>query len=335
MLIRHMARIITIGSATKDIFFPTEDGLILETPEDVVAQRKIAFELGAKYDIEKRYETLGGCSVNVAVGLARLGLETACYAPIGDDMVGTWIVENLAKENVEVQKLKKIAGAASDLSAIVVEVKSGERTIFSNHDASRKLKLEEEFIETDQWIFAGDLSGDWKGNMEVILKKAQAQKMKIAFNPRQQMLHDDVQEVARMIGMCDLLFVNKDEAIEIVQGVGKDGQDINDEKYLLQVLNELGCKISILTDGVRGAWSFDGEKILHVEVILQKALDVTGSGDAFASGFLGAILKEKTVEEALKWGIANSSSSVTKYGGQAGLLSENEIIALAEKVVID
>ncbi len=81
-------KIICIGSSSKDIFFPTDEGVILETPEDLTSQRKIAFELGAKFRAEDRYEALGGCAANVAAGLARIGFETEYYTKIGDDDLG-------------------------------------------------------------------------------------------------------------------------------------------------------------------------------------------------------------------------------------------------------
>ena len=76
---------------------------------------------------------------------------------------------------------------------------------------------------------------------------------------------------------------------------------------------------------MRGAWGFDGEQILHVDALVKEAVDTTGSGDAFASGFLAAHLKGKDLGESLKWGIINSSNSVTEYGGQKGLLTQEEI----------
>ena len=55
-----MSTIICIGSAAKDIFFPTGEGILLHTPEDVEAQEKVAFEVGAKYQVDDRFESLGG-----------------------------------------------------------------------------------------------------------------------------------------------------------------------------------------------------------------------------------------------------------------------------------
>ncbi|EKE15727.1 MAG: hypothetical protein ACD_11C00108G0021 [uncultured bacterium] len=326
--------VVCIGSATKDIFFPTGDGIILETPDDLTSQRKIAFELGAKYHIDERFETLGGCSVNVAAGLSRLGVNVSCYAPIGDDEEGNWILQRISQNNINTSSVNKIPETVSDLSAIIVDSKSGERTIFSNHGASQKFVVEKEKIKNFRWVFVGDLSGDWKSNIDVIFQKAWEVGMKIAFNPRQQMLHSGMLSVLKMISFCDLLFVNKDEAIEIVSEMNGKNKitEIEEERFLLQKLKELGVSIVVLTDGVRGAWVFDGKEMFHCEALLRKAVDTTGSGDAFASGFFGALLKEKSISESLKWGIANSSSSVGFYGGEKGLLYEVEIEKNAQNI---
>jgi len=72
-----------------------------------------------------------------------------------------------------------------------------------------------------------------------------------------------------------------------------------------------------------------------VDALVRKAVDTTGAGDAFASGFLAAHLKGKNIGEALQWGIINSSNSVTEYGGQKGLLDEKNINLLIDKVNVE
>ena len=111
--------------------------------------------------------------------------------------------------------------------------------------------------------------------------------------------------------------------------------ELNDEILLVKKIKELGIEIVVITDGVRGAWGFDGNQILHVDALVKKAVDTTGAGDAFTGGFLAAHLKDKSLEEALKWGIINSSNSVTEYGGQKGLLNQEEIEKLLSQVNIE
>jgi len=81
----------------------------------------------------------------------------------------------------------------------------------------------------------------------------------------------------------------------------------------------------ILTDGKRGAWGCIGGDVSHIEALLENAVDSTGAGDAFASGFLASYIKDNDLEECLRWGIANGGSVVNFYGGVEGLLSEPQI----------
>jgi ribokinase len=331
-----MAKILAIGSVTQDMFFPTKEGIILETPEDVTAQRKIAFELGAKYDIKEKFTSLGGCSINVAVGLAKLDEQAACYCLVGEDMVGQWIKKELSAAGVGINNVVAAPNVKSDSSAIIVDENSGERTIFSNHGASRSLEIKKDKLANDsQWFFVGDLSGGWKNNLATILEYAKENEIKIAFNPRQQMLHEEVSLVAKYLSDCEIVFINKDEAIEIVSSVNNSKELINDEKYLIDELKKMGAKIIALTDGIRGAWGTDGQQILRVDALVRKAVDTTGSGDAFASGFLAAHLKGKDLAEALQWGIINSSNSVTEYGGQKGLLTQEQIEKEISKIDVE
>ena len=322
-----MVKVVTIGSVCQDIFFPTNEGVVLETPEDVLSQKKLTFELGAKYAIEQRYETLGGNSVNVAVGLAKLEINVTAYTTIGDDAVGKWIVKELKKTGVGMTAVTVEYDCGSDLSALVVDEKSSDRVIFSSHVANKKLKFDIDRIGNPEWIFIGDLSGDWQKVTDDILFFAKKKHVHLAFNPRQKTIHDDIKKIIQTVSNCEILFVNKDEAMEIVKGCSRSDlhELLNEEEYLLKTLHELGARIVALTDGARGAWAYDGIAVLHVSAIMQKAVDSTGAGDAFTSGFFAAHLKGRNLMTALKWGVANSSNSVTEYGGQKGLLAQEQI----------
>jgi ribokinase len=322
-----MDKIICIGSACKDVFFPTSEGKIIETPNEILSQKKIEFELGAKYKIEDRYEALGGCAANVAVGLSRLGISASCYAHIGNDKIADWILTELEKNNVKADSITKDDRLPSDMSAIVVDKDSGERVIFSNQKANANLEIISEKISGAEWIFIGDLHGNWQSHLDLIFNLAEENKIKLAYNPRQNNIHDDVKKIIEKIAKTQVLFLNKDEALEIVSQMGAFSEtDLEKDDFLLRELKKIGAELVVMTDGARGAFAYDGKDSLFVPGKNVKALDSTGAGDAFASGFLAAHLKEKTLAECLNWGINNSSSSVQFYGSIDGLLFEEEIL---------
>ncbi|MDD5396507.1 MAG: carbohydrate kinase family protein [Candidatus Moranbacteria bacterium] len=322
-----MVKIICIGSTSKDIFFPTKEGIVLETPEDILAQKKIAFELGAKYQVKERFEALGGCAANVAVGLAKLGEQSACYSKIGDDELGRWIKKTFSNANVGMEALEIENNCKSDLSLIIVDASSGERTIFSDREANDKLTIIPEKLSFAEWIFISSLNGDWQKHLKEILSIAKEKKIRLAFNPGQKNIKTGPVEVIYAISKCEMLFLNKDEAMEIVNGFQREilQELLEEEEFLLKQLHNLGAKIVVITDGARGSWAYDGIDVVHVDAKMLKAVDSTGAGDAFTSGFFAAHLKGKNLFESLKWGNANSSSCVMEYGGQKGLLNEDDI----------
>jgi ribokinase len=322
-----MKKVICIGSACKDVFFPTVEGRIIETPQELLSQRKIEFELGAKYRIEERYEALGGCAANVAVGLARLGVNAECYSHIGNDQIADWILVALEKNNVGTELVTKDNELPSDVSAIVVDKNSGERVIFSNQKVNAKLEIVPEQISSAGWIFIGDLHGDWRKDLDIIFAVAKEHNVKLAYNPKQSQIHEDVKKIVEVIAGTAVLFLNKDEALEILSQTGTFSQEnLEDENVLVGELKKLGAQIVVITDGVRGAWASDGSETFFVPGRKVAAIDSTGAGDAFASGFLGAHLEGKALSECLDWGITNSSSSVQFYGAIEGLLSGKEIL---------
>ncbi len=332
-----MSKILCLGSAGKDIFFPTSEGKIIETPEDVMSQKKIAFELGTKYKIENRYEALGGCAANVSAGLAKLEIKAYCAAQVGDDAIGVWIREELKKNKVNLDLVSAQKEKTSDLSAIIVDTATAEKTIFSSKNSSGDLELNSQKIQDIEWFFVGDIHGQWEDQLESVMALARERKKRVAFNPREASIHEDASEIVKAIGLCEIVFVNKDEAIEIVSHMLKDAKDekINGEKFLLEKLKSLEPKIVALTDGIKGAWVFDGKIFLYAKSLDVPAIDSTGAGDSFLSGFLSAYLKGKSLEECLKWGIADSANVVTRYGAIDGLLDENEIIKKSQSVIVE
>ncbi len=322
-----MKQVICIGSACKDIFFPTDEGMVSDTPSDVMSQRKITFELGAKYKIEDRAEAIGGVAANVAIGMAKLGLSPACYSHIGDDSSAQWIEKELARNGVDISLISREKFFSSDLSAIVVDKKSGDRVIFSNQKANGRMKIVPEKLKDAEWIFIGDLHGEWEKHLDDVCAIAKEKKIRVANNPRQANIHDNPRKVLEIISDTQVLFVNKDESIEILSALPADfsKEDLNNELFLVKKLKDLGPEVVAITDGVRGAWAIDGKEVVFAPGIKVEAKDTTGAGDSFSSAFFSAYIKGKSLSECVKWGIANSASEVQFYGSVEGLLSENEI----------
>ncbi len=328
-------KVICVGSVSKDVFFPTDEGVILDTPEDITAKQKIAFELGGKYAVADRYEAVGGVAANVAHGLTRLGQAAGCYSKIGNDATGKWIVSEFERENVPAEMLFIDEAAKTDLSAIIVLIQNGERVIFHNRDANEKLEIIEEKFADASWVFVSALNGDWRKKLTTLIALKEKYGYALALNPGQHNIKEDAKLMFQAMTKSDVLVLNKDEAIELILETQKEisREHLDDEMFLLKTLKNLGAGIIGMTDGKRGAWSFDGQECWYCpSYTLNGLIDSTGAGDAFASGFLVAILEGKSIDYGLRYGIANSGSVVGAYGAIAGLLSKSAMDDIIKKI---
>lgn len=324
---KRKLQVLCIGSTSMDLFFPTDEGIIIETPEDVTSQRKLAFELGGKVLVPELYTAVGGVAANVSQGLAKLGVQAGSYSCIGKDSNGEFCLSALKENGVDTRSVRILPDARTDLSAIIVLIPSGERTIIHNRDANKKLVVAKEHL-TIPWVFVSALNGAWQNNIETILHAQKENGFLIAFNPGQHNIKEDGALVLQMIRSVDLLVLNKDEAIELVLKRNPESQpsELETEIYLLKTLHQVGAKLVALTDGMRGAWVYNGQECWFLQTPkVTSVVDTTGAGDAFTSGFFGALLLEKPLDECLRFGMANSQSVIQYYGGCAGLRTRAEI----------
>lgn len=331
--------VVCIGSASRDIFFPLDDVKILNTPEDLTAQKHMMLELGAKYRTEDRFEAPGGCALNVSLALARLGVESSPYCVVGDDTYGAEVMEELLADGVNTEFLVRERGVGTDVSCILVDTKSADRTIVYNRDANERLRVKSEDISKGSAVFVSGLYGNWQENIETILKGADAnESLRLYYNPGQRNISDSVETVTRMISKSEIVFLNKDEATEIAlktlrsQGVER----AYDECTLARMIQSLGVRYAVITDGARGAWVYNGEACYFARAKkIDHIIDATGAGDAFAGGFLAGHRQGRDMAQCLRFGIANGTSVVQHYGAKDGLLTAKEIAVASEDIRVE
>src|SRR5882762_2857012 len=77
------------------------------TQLDLIAIGRVSVDLygqqlgGGLEDVSTFAKAVGGCPANVAIGAARLGLKSALISRVGDEPMGRFVTEQLAREGVE------------------------------------------------------------------------------------------------------------------------------------------------------------------------------------------------------------------------------------------
>ena len=321
---------ITIGGSTEDITVYTSEGLIIDNKDDILQQRLIAFEFGAKLKVDKAYTTYGGGASNAAVCLSKLGLKVSALVALGDDDRGRRVIGNFNKFKVNTKYIQKIKGEVTGFSFLLVG-QENEHVVFSNRAANTKLSInarELKLLNDSEWVYMTSLSGRWRQVLSHVFKSG----AKIAWNPGHIQLHAGFKAIGKYLAKTSMLTVNKDEALELVvtnpEYGNKDQRFLNNTKNLLKVLKDIVPGIVVITNGKYGADAYDGEKFYHQPIFKERSrVDTTGVGDAFGSTFTAGLkIFKGDIKQAMKLSVANTASVISQQGAQNGLLTKNSIM---------
>ena len=325
----HKYDFITIGGTTEDITFYTNEAIMIDNKDDILEQKLMAFEYGAKLKIDRSYSTFGGGASNAAVCLAKLGFNVATIVAIGSDHRGKGVILNFKKNKVNTNFIQQIKTCETGFTFFIVG-NDKEHVGFSNRAANTKLSIcAEELKEMDRakYIYLTSLSGKWREILKNIFKT----KAKIVWNPGHIQLHAGFKAIGKFLKKTYILSVNKDEAIELVLSNStykeKDGKFLNEIPNLLKVIKNYGPEIIVITNGKYGAYAYDGKKIYYQKILKEKKrVDTTGVGDAFGSTFAAGLeLSKGDIEKAMLAGVKNTASVIGQQGAQNGLLSRKGI----------
>lgn len=280
---------------------------------------KLCLKYGEKIPVDKIFRSLGGNAANNVVGLSRLGFKTAIYTIFGDDQIGERIGQYLEAEKIDKSLVRVEPGTESRYSTIINF--AGERTILA-YSVDRKYQLPSTFPET-KWIYLSAVGSAYEEFFSQVVDHVKNKNIKLAFAPVAAQFQKSRETYQNILSASQIIFVNKEEAAKII-----NGEEI---KKLLFGIRDLGPKMVVITDGVNGSYVYDGDKYYFIKIFDLPVVQRTGAGDAYASGFMGAMMKGLPIPKAMRWGAINSASVVSKEGTQTGLLTEPEIQTFLEK----
>ncbi len=319
-----MLDIITVGTATRDVFLASRDFKVLKDPKhlDKLGFPKgeaACFALGSKLEIKDPVFTTGGGAANAAVSFSRLGFKTAACMKLGDDDSGKAVLAELKSEGVKpIVSFSKDEGTAY---STVLLTPGGERTILIFRGAGEHV--------TERDLPLSSLKAKWAylapGKIPVsLLEKAvlafKKKGMKIALNPSRGYLTLHNKKIERILRSADVVLVNREEAAYLT-GVSYH----REEKLMKSFFGLFGEGIAVITEDKKGAVAFDGAYVYRVGIFEDaKMVDETGAGDAFGAGFVSGLMEMGDILYALRLGSANAASVIEHMGGSTGALTKKE-----------
>lgn len=312
-----MYDIITIGSAIQDVYLFSKKFKLLRDSRVVTGEME-CFAFGTKIELDDILFEIGGGATNTAYTFARQGLKVACLTKVGRDGAGE-----------EVKKVLKLARISTDLvvtdkknrtaHSVIFLAANGERTILVYRGASHDFRLADvnlKKLKDTKWLYITSIAGNVK-LLKRIVDFAYKNKIRVALNPGKMELQRGFKKLAPIFRKLDILFLNREEVADILR------RTFSDENGIIRDAHTLGSRITVVTEAEKGALVFEGKHVYRVGIHPLRAVDTTGAGDAYGSGFVTGYIKKKDIQYAIKLAAANAAGEVMKIGAKQGLINRS------------
>ncbi|MHA6298926.1 bifunctional 5-dehydro-2-deoxygluconokinase/5-dehydro-2-deoxyphosphogluconate aldolase [Devosia sp. CAU 1758] len=285
-------------------------------------------------DVGSFAKSVGGCPTNIAVGTSRLGLKSALITRVGNEQMGRFIREQLAREGVETGGVSTDPVRLTALVLLSVENdKSFPLIFYRDNCADAALEeddVDENFVRSARAVLVTGTHFS-KPHSDAAQRKAmrvaRANGGKVVFDidyrpnlwglaghdagDSRYIASDAVSAHLRtVLPDCDLI-VGTEEEVLIASGA-------DDLISALRTIRSLSSAVIVLKRGPMGCIVYDGAIPEDLEEgIVGKGFpievyNVLGAGDAFMSGFLRGWLRGESHATSATWANACGAFAVSR-----------------------
>jgi sugar/nucleoside kinase (ribokinase family) len=268
-----------------------------------------------KTRLVEHIQAAGGQTASAMVGLQRLGMKTAYAGRFGSDPEGKFGFAAIREEGVNVDFAEIVEGARNQLAFIIIDGRTGERTIIWDRDERLAYRADEAPVE-----IAGRgrvLHLDAHDPPACVSMARAAREAGAIVSADIDNLYDGLPE---LLPFVDLL-VSSSEFPHRLTG-------IRDERTsLVELKARYGCTVVGMTLGDRGALIYVDGTFLESPAfeVPGGCRDTTGAGDAFHAGLIFGLLTGEDVEASMRIANATAALKCRSLGARTSLPTLSEL----------
>ncbi|MBP7057485.1 hypothetical protein KBB08_03270 [Candidatus Gracilibacteria bacterium] len=248
----------------------------------------------------------GGSAMNALAALARWQAKTVAFTAVGDDAIGTQIVDSLQIEGIDISVVQRVSGRMSSLSSVFLH--NSMRTVVGHYELEESLQaksLPETIWPQVQLVHLDGHHGAAALEVARIAKKHGAVVSldgSHVFESTKKLLND-----------VDILIASESFAADL--GIGG-----SPEQQIKILKSQYPFKVLAITLGGKGViYINESGEVEMAPAFKVPVVDTNGAGDAFHAGFLYAHLHNQSRSDAVKFGQAAAALKVQSFGARKGI----------------
>jgi 2-dehydro-3-deoxygluconokinase len=264
---------------------------------------------------------VGGAEANTALLLARLGHPVSYVSRVGDDPFGRRVVAALAREGVDVTRVRADPDAPTGVY-LREWLPDGLRRAHYYRAGSAASRMSD--ADLDDGVCAGArfllvsgvtpaLSSSCASAVHHAIALAHAAgalvAMDLNYRPRLWDPSTARRTLLPLMGQIDLLLMSREDSLAILEADGEPA---------MRAAAALGPGTVVLKAAEEGAAALvDGAVVRAPAVAVREVVDPVGAGDAFNAGFLSCLLHGGGIADALRAGNELGAAAVASLGDSA------------------
>ncbi len=248
----------------------------------------------------------GGQVASAMVACQAWGLQTRYVGKVGDDAAARMQREELARAGVE-SHLLEASGTSSQIAFILVDERSGERTVLWKRDP--RLELQPKELERDWVVRSRLLLVDGHDTASAAMAARWAREAGVPVVADLDNLYPGVEG---LLEYTDFMISSREFPARLLK--------VKDPLQSLPMISQrFGCKLSAVTLGIEGVLAWDGARFHYTPAFRVNAVDTTGAGDIFHAGFLFGMSQGWQLDRILEFGCAAAALNCTAPGARGGI----------------
>jgi sugar/nucleoside kinase (ribokinase family) len=264
----------------------------------------------------------GGCAANTGTVLAALGGEVTVCGVVGEDVFADFITSKLASRGLRTGAIRKAGGGTS--KTVVLTVAGEDRRFLHTFGANTQFTaadLRNPALDCAAVLYVGGyliLPGLDPGETANVFERARAAGTTVVL--------DVVVPAGDPSGLAAVesvlphvdVFMPNDEEAAMLTGLADPAAQA--KRFL-----SMGCRSVVITQGSRGTLAADAARMWATDVYPIPFVDGSGSGDAFAAGYILGLLEGWDMPQRLRFASAVGALACTKLGCTAGVTGRGAV----------
>jgi sugar/nucleoside kinase (ribokinase family) len=274
---------------------------------------------------------VGGCASNAALDLAKLGATVAVVGRVGRDGFGDFVRATLDAAGVDASGIVVDPEVGTSGTMVMVHG-DGERSFIHYPGANGRVQpsdISDEMLRRAKIVhIAGtNVMPGFDGEPAAeVLRRAREAGATTCLDTVWDATGRWMEIVAPMLPHADLFLPSIAEAAEIV------GE--TEPARIAEKLMAHGVKLVGLKMGEDGCYLRTAKEEVQIPAYQVKAVDGTGSGDAFVAGFLRGYLEGWPLDQVGRFANAVGALCVTAMGTNAGVRSVEDTLSFMETAAV-